>query len=415
MISSSRKKKIVAIMCICVHLINKKKQIKEKPKLKKRSVWVLDWLQRRNTDGAYAKTLREFREVNNQKYLFKNYLRMNEATFNYILELVSPNIKKSDTNMRKAIPANERLAVTLRFLASGDSFKSLSVDFRIAPNTISIFVPEVCDAIYKALKNEYLQVPNNEQMWIDIAQKFSDKWNFPHCIGAVDGKHIVMKAPPRSGSTFYNYKGTNSIVLMAIADADYRFIYIDVGCNGRVSDGGVFGKSTFQKALDNNTLRLPLPQPLLNRDRDCPYLLVADDAFRMQKHILKPYPGKNLTAGQRIFNYRLSRARRVVENAFGIMAKRFQILYRPIQLNEHKTTQITLACCALHNFLIKKNASYLEGLTTDRNDQQDNSVHEQQGAEERPTTYITNEAKEIREEFEQYFMTAAGEIPFQYA
>ncbi|XP_039968172.1 protein ALP1-like [Bactrocera tryoni] len=302
--------------------------------------------------------------------------------------------------MRKAIPANERLAVTLRFLASGDSFKSLSVDFRIAPNTISIFVPEVCDAIYKALKNEYLQVPNNEQMWIDIAQKFSDKWNFPHCIGAVDGKHIVMKAPPRSGSTFYNYKGTNSIVLMAIADADYRFIYIDVGCNGRVSDGGVFGKSTFQKALDNNTLRLPLPQPLLNRDRDCPYLLVADDAFRMQKHILKPYPGKNLTAGQRIFNYRLSRARRVVENA--------------IQLNEHKTTQITLACCALHNFLIKKNASYLEGLTTDRNDQQDNSVPEQQGAEERPTTYITNEAKEIREEFEQYFMTAAGEIPFQY-
>ncbi|XP_039958802.1 protein ANTAGONIST OF LIKE HETEROCHROMATIN PROTEIN 1-like [Bactrocera tryoni] len=265
------------------------------------------------------------------------------TTLDDFVENQTPGQRFGDTNMRKTIPANERLAVTLRFLASGDSFKSLSVDFRIAPNTISIFVPEVCDAIYKALKNEYLQVPNNEQMWIDIAQKFSDKWNFPHCIGAVDGKHIVMKAPPRSGSTFYNYKGTNSIVLMAIADADYRFIYIDVGCNGRVSDGGVFGKSTFQKALDNNTLRLPLPQPLLNRDRDCPYLLVADDAFRMQKHILKPYPGKNLTAGQRIFNYRLSRARRVVENAFDIMAKRFQILYRPIQLNEHKTTQITLA------------------------------------------------------------------------
>ncbi|XP_054082640.1 uncharacterized protein LOC128920140 [Zeugodacus cucurbitae] len=187
-------------------------------------------------------------------------------------------------------------------------------------------------------------------MWIDIAQKFSDKWDFTHCIGAVDGKQIVMKASPRSGSTFYNYKVTNSIVLMAIADADYRFIYIDVGCNDRASD--VFGKSTFQKALDNNILRLPLPQPLLNRDRDCPYLLVADDAFRMQKLILKPYPGKNLTAGHRIFNYRLSRARRVVENVFGIMAKRFQILYRPIQLNEQKTTQITLACCTLHNFLI---------------------------------------------------------------
>lgn len=60
--------------------------------------------------------------------------------------------------MRQAISANEKLAVTLRFLASGDSFKSLSVHFRIAPNTISLFVPEVCKAIYDALQNEYLKV-----------------------------------------------------------------------------------------------------------------------------------------------------------------------------------------------------------------------------------------------------------------
>lgn len=60
--------------------------------------------------------------------------------------------------MRKAIPDCERLAVTLRFLASGDTFKSLSVVFRIAPNTISLIIPEVCDAIYKTLKDEYLKV-----------------------------------------------------------------------------------------------------------------------------------------------------------------------------------------------------------------------------------------------------------------
>ncbi|XP_017472518.1 PREDICTED: uncharacterized protein LOC108363622 [Rhagoletis zephyria] len=124
--------------------------------------------------------------------------------------------------MRKAIPPGERLAVTLRFLASGDSYKSLSVAFRIAPNTISIFIPEVCNAIYKALKSEYLKFPTNEQQWKDIAAKFNERWNFPNCIGSVHGKHVVMKAPPRSGSTFYNYKGTHSIVLMAIADAEYK-------------------------------------------------------------------------------------------------------------------------------------------------------------------------------------------------
>lgn len=258
-------------------------------------------------------------------------------------------------------------------------------------------------------------------MWIDIAQKFNAKWNFPNCIGAVDGKHIVMTAPPRSGSTFYNYKGTHSIVLMAIADAEYKFLYIDVGCNGRVSDGGVFGKCTFQHALDNESLGLPPPQPLLGRVLNVPYLFVADDAFRMQKHILKPYPGKSLSAGQRIFNYRLSRARRVVENAFGIMTKRFQILYRPIQLNENKTTLVTLACCALHNFLIQKNTNYMDGFSMDAEGNlllgelnQNAFELRQQGTEERPTTYISNEAKEIRQEFEQYFMSSAGEIPYQY-
>lgn len=163
---------------------------------------------------------------------------------------------------------------------------------------------------------------------------------------------------------------------------------------------------------------------MTGRELDVPYLLAADDTFRMQKHILKPYPGRNLSAGQRIFNYRLSRARRVAENAFGIMTKIFQILYRPIQLNERKTTLVTLACCALHHFIIHKNSNYMEGFSMDRYDEQGKLVPgdctqdllqiSQQRTEECPTTYISNEVKEIRQEIEQYFMSAAGEIPFQY-
>lgn len=135
---------------------------------------------------------------------------------------------------------------------------------------------------------------------------------------------------------------------MAIVDAEYKFIYeyIDVDCNGRVSDGGVFDKSTFQHALNVNALALPSSRPLAGRGRSVPYVLVADDAFRTQTHLLKPYPGRNLSAGQRIFNYRLSRARRIVENVFGIMAKRFQVFSRPIHLNPTKATNVTTSCCA---------------------------------------------------------------------
>ncbi|XP_037821855.1 uncharacterized protein LOC119610632 [Lucilia sericata] len=166
-----------------------------------------------------------------------------------------------------------------------------------------------------------------------------------------------MKAPAHSGSIYYNYKGTHSIVLMGISDASYKFLYIDVGSNGRISDGGVFRKSSFNEAMTNNKLNLPPSEPLPSRNIPVPYVLVADDAFAISPHLLKPYSLRTLTATQRIYNYRLSRARRVIENAFGILSARFRILRSAIMLEPTKVRTITCACCALHNFLMtqKKN------------------------------------------------------------
>ena len=85
----------------------------------------------------------------------------------------------------------------------------------------------------------YLKVPSRQKERLEIALKFEEKWNFPNCVGAIDGKHIVMQPPANAGSYYYNYKNTHSIVLMAVAGPDYECLYADVGTNGRISDGGV--------------------------------------------------------------------------------------------------------------------------------------------------------------------------------
>lgn len=110
------------------------------------------------------------------------------------------------------------------------------------------------------------QTPNTPEAWQAVAHEFNELWQFPNCIGAVDGKHVVMFAPPHAGNIFYNYKASHSIVLMGIADAKYKLLYIDVGRNGRFSDGGVFYRCNFAQAMQTNKLNLPSPKPLPGRE-----------------------------------------------------------------------------------------------------------------------------------------------------
>lgn len=149
---------------------------------------------------------------------------------------------------------------------------------------------------------------------------FAIKWNFP-CIGALDGKHILIRNPPDGGSDYYNYKGSYSIILLGLVDANYCFIYIDVGAQGRISDGGLFQESLLLQYLELDVLKNPPGS-----------VIVRDDAFPLKPFLMKPYSRRDMSLKERIFNYRLSRARRVSENAFGLLVAKFRIFERPIPL-----------------------------------------------------------------------------------
>lgn len=106
----------------------------------------------------------------------------------------------------KVISLKERLALTIRILATGETYRSLSYQFRISTRAISYIIKEVCEAIIKNMRNIYLKVPSSPEEWLTVAEKFESRWQFPNCIGAMDGKHIVMQPPGNSGSYYYNYK-----------------------------------------------------------------------------------------------------------------------------------------------------------------------------------------------------------------
>ena len=116
--------------------------------------------------------------------------------------------------------------VTLRYLATGEKQQVLSFFYRIGRSTISNILRETLQAIWIALNPRYLTPPTTIEAWGKIAKGFEEEWNFPHCLGAIDGKHIRMECPKNGGSAYYNYKGFHSIVLLAVCDANYCFTFV---------------------------------------------------------------------------------------------------------------------------------------------------------------------------------------------
>ena len=150
----------------------------------------------------------------------------------------------------------------------------------------------------------------------------------------------------------------DSIVALAVADDNYNFIYLDIGCQGHILDGGVFYYSSLYNDLIDGQLDLPQLAPLNGREIPVSYVFVADDAFPLSTNLMKPFPGRSsgIPTPERIFNYRLSRAQRIIENIFGILSSKFRLLLKPIDLPPNKVETVALACAYLHNFL-RRNAS----------------------------------------------------------
>ena len=143
---------------------------------------------------------------------------------------------------------------------------------------------------------------------------------------------------------------------MAVFDAKYRFILVDIGDSGRQSDGSVYNNSQLGFAIENNISKIPKDSKISNNSQNILlYVFVADDAFGLKRHMMKPYAFKSLLTDKLVFYYRLSRARRVVENAFGIASSGFRVFHKPIIANVENVIAITKAVVALHNFLMTEN------------------------------------------------------------
>ncbi|XP_046384664.1 putative nuclease HARBI1 [Ischnura elegans] len=286
--------------------------------------------------------------------VFQKTFRLCRETFSIICRDLGETLARQDTQMREAIPVRKKVAIALYFLKSGSDYGVVGMTFGVGRSTVSAIVEEFCAAVRRQY-HPRIRFPATEEDMRATANQFEYRWDFPGVIGAVDGCHIPIKTPSHEGGDYYNYKGWHSIILLAVVDSAYRFTYVNVGYPGRVNDAGVLRASALWRKLTSGEI----PNH---------YHLVGDGAFPLGQHMLKPFQQPRRPC-EELFNYRLSRARMVVENAFGRLKGRWRVLLKAADVEVGKLVSIVNTCCILHNICEANNEPVWPEWIEEANDQ----------------------------------------------
>ncbi|KAH6945500.1 hypothetical protein HPB50_008790 [Hyalomma asiaticum] len=284
---------------------------------------------------------------------FRAHFRVTRRTFRYIIS-VCECMQRQDTAMRRAVPLDKRIAVGLYRLASSAEERTIGNAFGLGRSTVNTIFREFCAVIVRQLGPKFVRFPKQSELAEHLRQ-FSAVTSFPQAVGALDGCHIEVCPPVDHATDYINYKGWYSTILLAVADHNYKFLYTNVGSPGRNHDAGVFESSKLPSVLASPLFRTE--GKVLAGVKVEP-LLLADQAFPLQTHIMKLYPNAGPPGSPTaVFNYHLSSARRVVENAFGRLKARFRVLLKGLECDITNVNAVIRACCVIHNICEELNDS----------------------------------------------------------
>ncbi|XP_040263592.1 protein ANTAGONIST OF LIKE HETEROCHROMATIN PROTEIN 1-like [Bufo bufo] len=391
------------LMKIIINVVRRRRWREEEARRRqrRRRYWVHPINRLRYERGHIGQLYSELRSFPQK---FFDFVRMPINAFDRLLEILSEHLCRQDTIMRRSITPMERLLITLRFLATGESFASLHVQFRVGKSTISGIVRTTCHVIWQYLQPISMPSPTPE-IWLQVTAGFQSVANFPNCIGAVDCKHLRVRQPPHSGSRHINYRKYFSVVLMAVADSTYKFVGIAVGAYGSTEDSRVLLKSELGRQVLQDQVTLLPPQPLPGTTDPAPFVMVSDEAFPLMTNLLRPYPRRRLDARKRVFNMRLSQARCFVEGTFGMLSSKWRVFTSAMQLDEATVDEVIKAACVLHNYVRDYDSTTMDMETQSAFG--DQNVNWGLG---RPS----NRAMLVRKTFADYFMSPEGAVSGQF-
>ncbi|XP_061726000.1 uncharacterized protein LOC133531666 isoform X1 [Cydia pomonella] len=331
------------------------------PERKKRK-WVRD---RSEGETEYEQLCKESDEV------FYEHMNMSKASFEELHSMVELLIEKTDTNFRKSISTRERLAICLRHLRAGLSYKELSTKYRVGRTTVSAIVKDVSRALWGTLQPAHMPAPR-ERTWRRAEADFKLICQFPNCVGSVGGRHIIAKqlsedkryktTPQTEEYPRVSDKNCHrrfvTIALLAVTDPYNKILALDIGNYAKDGHVNILENSRFfGKYMDKKDF-LPWT-PLPGETEPCPYVLISDGAFTIRHNLLRVFPKtQGFTPQRKLFNQYLEKAC-TVDKTFEMLMKSWTILLSPMETQIDTAVAMLKAICCLHNYVLAKHGKTL--------------------------------------------------------
>ncbi|CAF3550803.1 unnamed protein product [Rotaria socialis] len=281
---------------------------------------------------------------------FKENFRLERSTVSLLIKHVGPLLKKNETQLRSAIPVEKRICCALYNLGSESELRTIGHLFGIGKSTAGEILHEFRATVVDSFFYRLVKFPVTNEEIKRTVDGFLNKFDYPMCLGALDGTHISIKPPQGLELDYYNYKKFHSIIMLATVDSNLLFTYVNVGAPGRCNDTYVYSKCQLYDVVQGDIYS---KYYMKVNNTSVQTHLIADSAFPLDRTLMKPYaiqpdmPKENAT-----FNYRLSRCRSTVERAFGILKNRFRCLKKKMEFHMDNTTNIIKTLVVLHNLCI---------------------------------------------------------------
>ncbi|EDV97093.1 GH14854 [Drosophila grimshawi] len=275
---------------------------------------------------------------------FKQHFRMEQEYFDILVQLL-PELRKNDTNFRKAIPIEKRIAIALYTLGSTAEYRVVGKLFGISMSMVGKILNDFCQAVKRVLSQEYLPKEFLTQQKLEECVTGFEAKGFPQCLGAIGICHLEVSAAISNSSLYYNNQDWYSKILFALVD--HRFLYVNYSCPGSFTPAQVYEESYLKEILESSPQFKSNRQPIAGVE--VPVLVLGDAAFEATT-VMTPYSQPHGET-EKQFNVALQDARQVVDAAFQQLKSRFRRITKSADCHSRRN-DIIICCCILHNFLI---------------------------------------------------------------